>query len=875
MDADEQAMPVSDRDESGTPEHSEAWWRSLVQNATDSVTVVDGNGVMRFVSPAVERILGYTPEELVGRRLDLTIDDRNRPLSERYREVLARPGATVTETVSVRHRDGLPRTVERTITNLLHDPAVRGLVVNSRDVTEQRATERALLAGEARYRAIVDDQTELVCRYLPDMTLTFVNRAFAQFYGGAADDWVGRSLLELVPPEDRVGEIARLASFRPDDAVHIQTVWEVRHDEEIRWIEWTDRALFDAAGRMVEVQSVGRDVHEQHLADRMLAGQATVLEKVARGRPLPETLGALLEVIAETNPNRSALLLLAGDAALKPGAVSRLSDDWLSRFDGVRFDRASDAVTTAVAMRRPVVCHDVMSDALWTEHRAALFESGVRSALTLPLLASDGDAVLGVLTVFDVLRRAVEGEDRRLVESLARLAEIAIERKAFEDRLAHSSLHDPLTGLPNRSLLLDRLGHALGRARRAGTGVAILFLDLDGFKVANDSLGHAAGDRLLVALARRLERALRPGDTVARFGGDEFCVLCDDLPPGSARSRAVAIGERILGELAEPFSLDGSETFLQASIGIALGPSGAERPDDLLRDADAAMYHAKDSGKGRWVVFDDEMRVQVQNQHATFNALHRAIERDELRVMYQPFVRVTDGDCIGAEALVRWQHPERGLLLPKDFVPLAEHSDLVVALGAWVLEESCRAAAEWSAPGAAPRSVAVNLSGRQLARPDLADQVAAALDRSGLRPELLWLEITESVLMRDAEGSVEAIERLKALGVRFAIDDFGTGYSSLTYLQRFPVDAVKIDRSFIAGVGSRPGDAAIVVAVLGLAHALGLQVVAEGVERAEQLLTLDELGCDLAQGFLFAPPLPEADFVSRFAPSTRRRLGLA
>ena len=447
------------------------------------------------------------------------------------------------------------------------------------------------------------------------------------------------------------------------------------------------------------------------------------------------------------------------------------------------------------------------------------------------------------------------------------LAAIAIERKTFEDRLAYQAQHDPLTGLPNRVLFVEFLTLALARAPRRQTTSAVLFLDLDRFKVVNDSLGHDAGDELMVKLSTRLCAAVRPGDTVARFGGDEFTVLCDDLsltdaPAGDRRRAAPARGDRG----ADPAQRRGPAPQRQHRH-RARRPG--DSPETLLRDADAAMYQAKAGGKGRWELFDEEMRSSARSRLETENALHRALERDELRIYYQPIIELAGGTCSGAEALVRWQHPDRGLVAPDAFIDLAEETGLIVPIGEWVLEEACRQLMEWRASGQVSPAftMAVNLSARQLAQADLVAQVADALERTGAPPELVCLEITESVLM--AETTIEAIDALRALGVRLSIDDFGTGYSSLGYLRRFPVDSVKVDRSFVDGLGTEAEDSAIVAAVVGLGHALGLSVVAEGVETELQLAELRALGCDRAQGYWFAKPQPADDFASVVANSRR------
>jgi diguanylate cyclase (GGDEF)-like protein len=415
-------------------------------------------------------------------------------------------------------------------------------------------------------------------------------------------------------------------------------------------------------------------------------------------------------------------------------------------------------------------------------------------------------------------------------------------------------LRDPLTGLPSRLLFNNRLGQALERLqRRRGRYVAVLFLDLDRFKVINDSLGHTAGDKLIVAVAERLRNSLRRHETVARFGGDEFAIVCEDI---SDEQDAIAVAERVLRIFATPFHLAHGETTSAASLGIALSADPDQDVEELVRDADAAMYRAKEAGGGRLMLFDEVTRQRALTRLHTERALRAAIEREELRVYFQPEVSVETGAIVGLEALVRWEHPEDGLVGPDRFIALAEETGLIVPIGTWVLNESCRLAQRWQAERAEdePLVVRVNVSARQLVRDDLIDIVAAALERTGMDPSHLCLEVTESVLVEDPESSVRTLGALKELGVKIAVDDFGTGYSSLEYLRTFPVDCVKIDRSFVRGIPHSSEDVAIVNAVIELGHALGLSVTAEGVETSEQLGNLQTTGCDTAQGFLFSRP---------------------
>ncbi len=431
-------------------------------------------------------------------------------------------------------------------------------------------------------------------------------------------------------------------------------------------------------------------------------------------------------------------------------------------------------------------------------------------------------------------------------------------RKLAEAQLEHRAFYDALTNLPNRALFLDRLRHALRRAaRRRDYLFAVLFLDVDRFKVVNDSLGHGSGDRLLVTIARRLELALRPGDSVARLGGDEFAVLLDGIR-GAADAQRVA--ERIQRELVAPFHIGGQELYASCSIGIALSSTGYERPEEVLRDADTAMYRAKAAGRARHAMFDTAMHQRAVLLLQTEADLRRALDRNELCVHYQPIVSLASGRISGVEALVRWQHPERGMVAPAQFVPVAEESGLIVGLDRWVLREACRSVASWSAGVAQAQDLrlSVNLSPRQLGLPDLRAHVAAVLAETGLAPERLRLEITETAMMEQHEAARGALGELKALGVEIAVDDFGTGHSSLARLHDFPIDALKVDRSFVEVLGVPGGTARIARTIVLIGRTLGLSVIAEGVESERQLALLRELECDAAQGYYFSRPLEGA-----------------
>ena len=429
------------------------------------------------------------------------------------------------------------------------------------------------------------------------------------------------------------------------------------------------------------------------------------------------------------------------------------------------------------------------------------------------------------------------------------------ERRALEEEMEHRASHDPLTGLPNRAMFVERLGQAVARKARSGRHVSALFMDLDNFKDVNDSLGHEAGNQLLVAVAKRLRGCLRNEDTLARFAGDEFVVLVEDEAGGSV---AAQLAERLLECLDTPFSLAGERVFVSASVGVAPhGPSDPDRGEALLGRADAAMYEAKRLGKARYATYDPAIQARRRSRLRMVNDLRAALEREEFVLQYQPKVDLKTGAVDHVEALARWHQPRRGLLLPAEFIPLAEETGLIVPLGRWVLEEACAQVRCWQDlhPRTQPVVANVNLSAKQFRQPDLAAEVAEVLEKTGLDPACLELEITERVLMEDAPATGAVLEKLKALDIKVAVDDFGTGYSSLSYLKRFPVDTLKIDRSFVSGLGTDLEDEVLVSGVLGLAHALGLRVVAEGVETEQQVASLKKIGCDLAQGYYFFRPL--------------------
>ena len=437
-------------------------------------------------------------------------------------------------------------------------------------------------------------------------------------------------------------------------------------------------------------------------------------------------------------------------------------------------------------------------------------------------------------------------------EAIGRSIRYSVERKALEMQTAHKALHDPLTGLPNRDLFQDRLKHAVTRAKRHESLIGVMFLDLDGFKPINDTLGHDVGDRLLVALARRLEDGLRGSDTPARFGGDEFVVLCEDV---ADEQHVVAIAERLQRTIAEPFRINEHELQVTSSMGVVVSDGREQGAGELIRNADEAMYRAKRQGIP-YEVFDEGMRTRVRARARTESDLERAVEEREFRLLYQPQINLHSGEIVGLESIIRWDHPERGVIEPSEFLWLAEETGLITRIGEWSLRQSCLQARAWGVRSGRPLRVTVGLSARQHRDPDLVDLIERVLTETRTDPAALCLEITESVAVDDAETAIATLHRLKHLGVRLSIEEFGTGNSSLGSLKRFPLDMLKIDRSFVLGLDSDPEDTAIVTAIVNLAHSMGLETVADGIETKAQVELLRELGCETGQGHYFARPRP-------------------
>jgi len=692
----------------------------------------------------------------------------------------------------------------------------------------------------------------------------YVSPQVEEILGFRPEDFVSDPGLwaSLLHPEDR----ERVLAVETEEQLGNRdtTPLEYRiHTREGRVVWIHDEAVLEADEDGVPVwHGVIYDVSERKQTEgelqRALSQQAVVArlgERAMQNSDPQEMMEAAAELIGKVDGvwelarDGRRLNLRAGLEGAVVGAGRRVSAS--------RDSHAGAALDTGT--------HAIVAD--WDQETRHTMPPVLRvfgAASSLAVVIDGKNRPFGVLDVHATEPHRFSAKDVPFVQAAANVLADAIERHAADQALRYRVLHDSLTGLPNRLSFVDALGESLAKASVSGSPVGILFLDLDHFKLINDSLGHHAGDALLRAVAPRLRSHLRPGDVVARFGGDEFGILIDRL---ADEGEALAIADRVASAFAQPFSLDGVDHFVSASIGVAVARASEERTVNaelLIRDADAAMYRAKEGGRARCVLFDAEMRAGAMRRLEVERELRHAVERDELALHYQPVVNLRSGETTGLEALVRWRHPERGMLDPAEFVSIAEDSGLIEPIGRWVQERACRQALEWHQlrPDARPLDVAVNLSARQVSHRDLPEVVEEVIARTGLDPIHLRLEITEGVLVEESATAISSLQRLNELGVRLVLDDFGTGYSSLAYLNRFPFHALKIDCSFVEALGIEQEATAIVEAIIGMARALSLEVIAEGVESEVQLAELRRLDCDYAQGHLFHAAMPERE-VSR------------
>jgi len=775
-----------------------------------------------YVSPRVEEMLGWPPGDLIGdhSRLFAMVhpEDRERVIAEATRSL--RSDSPFRAEYRMVHRDGRVVWVRDEATAVLDADGIprlrHGVII---DITERKRAEQVLAEAEVLYRTLVEQIPAVA--YIQEIghidTPLYVSPRIEAMTGYPPEKFYNDPDLwyDVVHPEDR--QRVMTEDERTDKTgKHFRMEYRMVHrDGRVVWVR--DEAVLvrneDEPPRLW--QGVMFDVTERKEAEEALHQSEERFRRLAN---------AAFEGILITDGNR----ILEANKAL----AQMVDCDDPSELVG------RSALEFVAPEYRDLVQRNLLSGREDPYEIAGLRKDGARRDLEMrERTISYGERTVRITAVRDVT-----------------------ERKGYERRLRRQALSDPLTGLPNRTLLADRLEHALARGGRRRASVAVLFLDLDNFKFVNDSLGHKIGDQLLIAVAEKLRVCLRPEDTVARLGGDEFAVLLEDAD----RGQAVRVAERITQELRTPFLIGGHEVFVTASVGISLGVSARwRRLGDLLQEADQAMYLVKQSGKAGYEIFNPDMATQALERLRLGNDLRRAFDRGELEIYYQPKVRIDSGEVVGFEALSRWEHHERGQIPPEELVAVAEETGLIGQLERRTLAETCRLAKEWherySSLFEHPLLMCANLSAKQLHRTGLVEEIAGVLGETGLMGRAVVLEVTESATVGNVETASAVLRRLKKLGVRLAMDDFGTGHSSLSHLGRFPFDFLKIDRSIIAGFNRDPAKTAIVSAAVGLSHALGMEAVAEGVETARELAKLRELGCDLGQGRYWWEPLPRED----------------
>ncbi len=829
---------------------SEERYREILTSISEGYYEVDLRGDFTFVNDALCGLLGYSREELLGMNNRRYTDAENASkLYQGFHSVYLTGNPASFLDWEILRQDGNRRVVEASVA-LLRDRSAepvgfRGLV---RDVTEQKRAGRALRESEERYRRLIELSPDAVAIH-SEGRIVFCSQAGARLLGyDRPEELLGKSTLEVVHPDSRPLVEARMRGLLSDGEPRPFVEERFLHrsgaplDVEVAAVPFTYR-------NRLAVQVIVRDIGERKRAEKLQAALFRIAQATS-------SLADMASLYAEIH-GILAGLMYAGNLyiALYDRAQDTLSFPYFAdERDPTPPPRRPGRGLTEYVLRtgEPLLASSETIGRLRDQGEIELIGSPSVDWMGAPLKRDDRCfGVLAVQSYQDAFR--FTASDRELLTFVSQHVATAIERKRAEEQIRSLAYHDALTGLPNRLLFQDRLTMAIASAHRRKQRLAVLFLDLDRFKLINDSLGHSLGDRLLQAVADRLEGLVREGDTVARLGGDEFIVL---LPELARNSDAAKVSGKILEGLRLPFTLAERELYVTASVGVAIYPHDGADAEALVKNADTAMYRAKEHGRDNCQLYTAAMNASAIELLALESALRRAVAERRFAVHFQPQLDFRTGRVYGLEALVRWHHPERGLLSPSEFIAVAEITGLIVPLGLWVLETACFQVRAWQRSGHPDLKVGVNLSARQLQAADIVEQVSRILREAELAPQSLDLEITETNAMQNAEVTIAVLAELKGLGVSISIDDFGIGYSSLGYLKRLPIDTLKIDQSFVRDVTTDPDDAAIASAIIGLAHTLKLGVVAEGVETREQLAFLVDRDCHHMQGRLFSDALP-------------------
>ncbi|MGA2492509.1 MAG: EAL domain-containing protein [Roseiarcus sp.] len=730
-----------------------------------------------------------------------------------------------------------------------------GWISTHEDVTELR-DQRAGFDERVSLQTLIDCLHDNL--WVKDVESRFVicNKVTATRMGRAEPaDLIGKNDLELLPLD-----IAQ--KFFDDEQKVIRTGRPMIDFEEYvytgsgpkTWLLTTKVPVRNAHGDVFGVAGVSRDITDRRLANALRDGQAQILEMIAMSAPLDSILDALARLVESQLSGIlcSVLLLEDNGRRLRHRAAPSLAPDYVKAIDGAEIGPCVGSCGTAAYRRQPVIVTDILADPLWADYRELVRPYGYRSCWSTPILSNRGEA-LAVFAMYSRTVRAPTSVESRLLEMAIHIAGIAIARGRAEERIQFMASHDELTGLPNRAQFRTRLAEALQTAAQRRSWRCVAYIDFDNFKYVNDSLGHSAGDTLLQIMAKRMVAAVGPDDIVSRLGGDEFVVLLIDPPRDSSAIGAVL--NRVRSAVVAPVEVEGRNFRITSSFGAAIYPRDGGTAEALLANADAAMYSAKESGGDELVFYVPEINANLRERLMLLDDLRNADPSRDFVLHYQPQVDFSDSKMFAVEALIRWRHPRLGLTPPDKFIPIAEESGLIVPIGDWALHEACRQNKAWQDAGLPPIAVSVNVSARQFRENHITGAVAEALAESGLEPKYLELELTESLIMQDVDRAIETMKALRALGVRLSIDDFGTGYSSLSALKRFPVERLKIDRSFIRDLPDDEDDRAVASAIISLGQKLSLRVIAEGVETEEQVAFLRENHCDEWQGYHFSRPV--------------------
>lgn len=742
------------------------------------------------------------------------------------------------------------------IVQIRHHPmADGGWVSIHEDITELH-NKRAIASQRISLQALIDGAPDYLWAKDIDGRFVIANKAIAADSGRARpEEMIGLTDFDLHTPEMARGfRTAEVEVLRSEKAVSDIEERIITARGDVKWLSTTKAPMRDDDGQICGLLGVGRDITARKLGDLLREGEAQILEMIAMGAPLEAVLERLVGLIESQLSGVFASIVLLDDdhIHLRRGAAPSLPEAYMRAIDGAAIGPDAGSCGAATFRREPVVVADIASDPLWKDYRDLALPHGLRSCWSTPILSKSGEA-LGAFALYSRSVREPSQAEARFVDIATHIAGIAIERKRAEDRIQFMVNHDALTGLPNRGLLKDRLNQAMSFAERYGRWATVVFIDLDNFKVINDSLGHSAGDELLKTVGERMVGCLRSTDTVVRLGGDEFVALLFDQPKNA--DAVSAIVRSLQAAIGAPVELDGHKFRVTSSFGIANYPDDGTDVDTLLAHADAAMYRAKEIGRDNFQFYTPEINARVQDKFLLQEDLRSAVPAGEFVLHYQPLVDLRSNRVFAVEALIRWNHPTLGLTQPDAFIPIAEESGLIGPIGDWVLKEACRQNKAWQDAGLPPMAICVNVSARQFREKNWVNSVRNALRESRLDAEYLELELTESLIMQDLDQALATMRELQALGVRLSIDDFGTGYSSLSALKAFPVVRLKIDRSFISDLPHDEDDRAVTAAVVSLGQKLNLRVVAEGVETDEQMAFLREINCDEMQGYRFSVPL--------------------